>query len=71
MNMHPVDSEEIISIGYSQSKQELHVELSTSTNAYLNVPSYIFQGLMSAASKGEYYNVYIENSFEHRQVTEA
>lgn len=44
MNMHPVDSEEIISIGYSQSKQELHVELSTSTNAYLNVRFLYFSG---------------------------
>ncbi|EUJ36996.1 KTSC domain-containing protein [Brochothrix campestris] len=71
MNMHPVVSETISSIGYNQTKQELHVKLAATTYAYLNVPSYIFQGLMSAASKGEYYNVYIENSFEFRSVVEA
>lgn len=53
-----VESSNIASIGYDQEMLILEVEFRNGTiYQYYDIPSYIFEGLMQADSKGKYFNV--------------
>ena len=61
MNRTPVSSSNIASIGYDSGTQTLEVEFHNgSVYQYRNVPSGIYQGLMSAPSHGEYFDAYVK-----------
>lgn len=66
MNMIPVSSSNLASVGYENGI--LHVRFRSGwTYAYSNVPASVYQGLMSAPSKGKYFNAYIGRRYgEHR-----
>ena len=59
MQMIPVSSSNIAAIGYESST--LYVQFNTGKSyAYYNVPRNLYDGLMSAASHGEYLDKYIK-----------
>lgn len=60
-----VDSSNIEAIGYDDVAQELHVQfLSGGYYVYRNVPRQIFDGLMSAASKGSFLNREVKGVYQ-------
>ncbi|MHB0922570.1 MAG: KTSC domain-containing protein [Bellilinea sp.] len=69
MERVPVSSSNLHSVGYDSASQILEIEFNTgSIYQYLNVPSSIYHGLMSASSHGQYFSQYIRNVFRYRQI---
>ncbi len=68
--MTPVQSTNILSIGYKADTQTLIVKFRVSgqTYEYLNVPQTLYEGLMTAESKGKYINDNIRSQFNYRRV---
>lgn len=66
MNMVPVSSSEIASVGYENGT--LHIRFhSGGLYQYTNVPASLYQGLIAAASKGRYFHANIKGRYgDHR-----
>ena len=61
MEMIPVDSSDIAAVGYDYDTATLRIGfLKGSTYEYYSVPSFLYEGIMSAGSKGRYHNMYIK-----------
>jgi len=61
MNMIPVKSSNIASIGYDENTNTLRVSfLNGSLYDYHSVPESLYNGLMNAASHGGYLDAYIK-----------
>ena len=68
MNMIPVNSSNLASIGYEPQSQTLRIEFKSGVYDYYNVPKLIYDGLMSASSHGKYHAQYIKNSFKFKKI---
>ncbi|MCT1575685.1 KTSC domain-containing protein [Oceanobacillus kimchii] len=68
MNMVPVTSSNLLSVGYDSQSNRLVIQFRDGTYEYSNVPSNIYQGLLSASSKGNYHHQHIKNSFPYRKI---
>ncbi|MDL1968714.1 MAG: KTSC domain-containing protein [Deltaproteobacteria bacterium] len=69
MDRQPVSSSNIASIGYDNDTEVLEVEfLSGSVYEYRNVPSVVYEQLMSAASHGSYFNREIRMTFSYEKI---
>ncbi len=70
MNRVPVSSSNLASVGYDAESKTLEIEFqSGSIYQYFAVPEKIFSGLMSAASRGRYFDAYIKKGgFAFKQV---
>jgi len=63
MERTPVDSSNIISIGYDPEREILEVEFQRgAVYQYLGVPADVHDSLMQAPSHGRYLDVYIKKS---------
>lgn len=61
MDMIPVSSSNIASIGYDENTNTLRVSfLNGSLYDYHSVPSHLYHGLMNASSHGGYLDEYIK-----------
>lgn len=61
MERIPVSSSDIASVGYDTASMVLEIEFRTgSVYQYFQVPLDIYRGLLSAASHGRYFDVYIK-----------
>lgn len=61
MEMTPVTSSDLSSVGYDYDNAILHVQfLKGGLYEYTGVPSDIYEGLISAGSKGQYFNTFIK-----------
>ena len=67
MNRTPVISSNIASVGYEDGTLEIAFRPSR-LYQYFNVPEHIYQGLMSAASKGRYFHHHIKGIYQYRKV---
>lgn len=55
--MHYVDSSNVEAVGYDDATQELYIQfLSGGYYIYHEVPRHVFDGMMSAPSKGSFLN---------------
>jgi len=64
-----VESSNLVSVGYDATAQVLEVEFLTGkVYQYHDVPGEVYQGLMSAASKGEYLHDNILNRYNFQEV---
>ena len=62
----PVNSTLIAGVGYQANSALLYLEFRDGTRyRYSGVPVEIYQGLLSAPSKGVYFNHRIRGSFQH------
>lgn len=62
MNMIPVASSDIASVGYEGTT--LHIRFNSGgLYAYYNVPTRIYNSLMSASSKGGYFHANIKGRY--------
>lgn len=68
--MITVNSTNIDSVGYNADTQTLTVKFKVSgqTYEYLNVPQTLYEGLLTAESKGKYINDNIRSQFNYRRV---
>lgn len=67
MNMIPVSSSNISSIGYAGTT--LYVSFhSGSTYAYYDVPSNVYNALMSASSHGSYLAAHVKGTYRYSKV---
>jgi hypothetical protein len=64
MHMPYVNSSAIRFIDYDPTTKILRITFTTgNTYDYFNVPQHIYDGLISASSKGGYYNDYIRDTY--------
>lgn len=56
MDMIPVSSSNLVAVGYNPSLKELTIQFHGGVYTYLGVPQQIYDGLMSASSKGSYHH---------------
>lgn len=65
MQMISVTSSNLEAVGYDRSTGTLRIRFHNATYDYHNVPESIYNGLMSASSKGEYHAAHIKNSYRY------
>lgn len=64
-----VKSSNVLSVGYDAITRTLEIEFKAgSTYQYMDVPQHIYQGLMTASSKGQYLHDTILNKFDFMEV---
>jgi hypothetical protein len=65
MEMIGVSSRAMIAVGYDKDRQQLHIQFKQGGQiySYCRVPQSIHQSLMSASSKGGYYDRFIKDKF--------
>ncbi|MEK7152551.1 MAG: KTSC domain-containing protein [Patescibacteria group bacterium] len=64
-----VNSSNIITVGYDKAAKILEIEFqSGNIYQYLEVPEPLYQGLMTASSKGQYFHDNILKEFDFREV---
>lgn len=71
MHRKAVKSSNIKSIGYDKETSTLEIAFNTGkVYQYNNVPESVYTALMSAESKGKYFNAHIRNNptYPYRQV---
>lgn len=69
MERAPVESSNIVSIGYDSDNETLEIEfLNGSIYQYYDVPEYVFQELMSASSHGSYLAANIKGTYSYSKV---
>jgi hypothetical protein len=69
VNRTPVRSSNIRSVGYEPGTRLLDVEFhSGGIYQYSSVPESVYQGLMSAASKGTYFHDHIKDRYPCRKL---
>jgi hypothetical protein len=65
MEMIPVISSAISAIGFDKPTQQMRIKFKQGdTYNFCRVPENIFLGLLSATSKGTYYDRYIKDKFD-------
>ncbi len=66
MEMQPVRSSAIQSIGYDAQAQRLHIQFTNNQKIYsfCRVPDHIHSNFMQANSKGDYYTSYIRDHYQ-------
>lgn len=69
MKRQSVSSSNIASIGYDAQSQTLEIEfLNGGVYQYFDVPESIYNGIMSAASHGEYLAQHIKGHYRYSKV---
>lgn len=72
MKLKPVDSEMLVAAGYDEKSHSLKVVFRTGeTYRYKNVPSFVYERLMSAESKGKFMHKYILGRFDYERLSTA
>ena len=65
MEMIQVSSSAIRAIGYDQSTQRMRITFEQGDSYdFCGVPLHVYDGLMSASSKGAYYNDHIRDRYQ-------
>lgn len=65
MDMQPVNSSNINSVGYDIRTKTLRIEFhGGSIYEYYNVPEHVYAALMSAPSHGSYFHQNIKNNYQ-------
>ncbi len=65
MEMIQVNSRAIRAIGYDQSTQRLRITFEQGDSYdFCGVPVHVYEGLMTAFSKGTYYNNHIRDRYQ-------
>lgn len=68
MQMISVSSTNLVAVGYDQATQTLVVQFHNGVYSYQGVPNEVYQGLLSASSKGQYHHAYIKNSYPFKRI---
>lgn len=69
MERQPIKSSNLKSVGFDSSTDELEVEFHTfSVYVYFNVPESVYNALLSARSKGQYFNDKIRDNYRNKKL---
>lgn len=69
MNRQPVQSSNLRTVGYDSDTHILEIEFHHGgVYQYFDVPEDIFQGLLSASSKGKYHHRFIKKAYRYARV---
>lgn len=68
VHMIPVSSSNLEAVGYDHATLTLRIRFHSGTYDYLNVPVSVYNGLLSASSKGQYHAAFIKNSYPYRRI---
>ena len=69
MKREPVESSSLASIGYDNATETLEIEFRRGgIYQYYNVPSRIFDELMVAGSKGQFFHAYIKSTYSYAKM---
>ena len=70
MQLKKVNSRELLAIGYDATSLLLEVRFRISKRVYgfLNVPKKVYESLMHARSKGQYFNQYIKPNYQFIEI---
>ncbi len=67
MNMIPVDSSDLSSVGYENGT--LYIAFNSGgLYSYSGVPASVYSGLLSASSKGRYFHANIKNAYPYQRI---
>ena len=70
MKLEPLDSEMLVAAGYDEEFHSLIAEFRTGeTYRYKNVPSFVYERLMSADSKGKFMHKYVIGRFDYERLS--
>ena len=69
VDMIAVSSSNLEEIGYDYTAQNLFIKFKNSFYIYYEVPEDIFNGLLSAGSKGEYHHENIKWSYRYSKIS--
>jgi hypothetical protein len=65
MDMKLVNSSAMQAVGYDAASRRMRIRFAEGNDYdFCEVPESIYQGLMSASSKGTYYNAYIKDRYQ-------
>lgn len=67
MQMIPVASSNLAAVGYDEQSATLYIQFHSGRYMYFDVPVQVFQGLLSAPSKGKYHHQYIKNVYRYQR----
>ncbi|MGS0682847.1 KTSC domain-containing protein [Shewanella sp. 125m-7] len=65
MERTPVDSSNVVSVGYDEGTSTLEVEFNSGLYQYFEVPAYVYEELMSSDSKGSYLHRNVKNTYNY------
>ena len=69
LNREPVESSNLNSVGYEPDTKTLEIEFHDGgIYQYFDVPADIYQGLISAPSKGKYHHAFIKNAYRYQKI---
>ena len=69
MEMNNVDSSNVAAVGYDENSHTLQVEFNSgATYQYFDVPEVIFEGMINAASVGQYLNQQVKGIYRYSRV---
>ncbi len=68
MRREPVESSSLAAVGYEAATESLEIEFTSGRiYRYTGVPEFLFRALMSARSKGRYFNQSIRDRFPYEE----
>ncbi|SFT39248.1 KTSC domain-containing protein [Pseudoalteromonas lipolytica] len=68
MERVPVESSNLVSVGYDENSLTLEIEFKSGIYQYYDVPQYIYEELISSSSLGSYHHRSIKNEFSCSKV---
>ncbi len=69
MNWTSVSSSNLSAVAYNESDQMLYIRFNSGWEyVYYSVPKNIYQGLMNAASHGEYHAAFIKHNYQYKRL---
>jgi len=68
MERQPVESSNLVSIGYDHDTSTLEIEFRQSIYQYFDVPHHIYEELMNSRSKGSFHHQNIKTAYSYAQV---
>ncbi len=69
MEMTSVDSSNVAAIGFDEDSQTLQVEFNSgATYQYFDVPEAVYEGLLAAASVGQFLNQHVKGAYRYSRV---
>ena len=68
MYMNPVQSSNLVAVGYDADTETLRITFHNGTYDYFGVPLSVYQGLMNAPSHGSYHARYIKDVYRYQRI---
>ncbi|MFD2231364.1 KTSC domain-containing protein [Alkalimarinus sediminis] len=68
MERVPVDSSNLVSVGYDEEASILEIEFNNGVYQYFEVPAHVYEELINSGSKGSYLYQNIKGIYSYEQI---